>query len=337
MKVYCGLPRDNLKDIPKLAKAAEELGFDGISFGELAHDSFLLSTLALEHTKKIKVGTSIAIAFARSPMVSAYMSWDLQRMSDGRFELGLGSQVKGHNERRFGVQWSAPAPRIKEYVESIRAIWDCWQNGSQLNYQGKHYSITLMTPEFNPGPLDCEQPPIYIAAVGEAMTRVAGNVCDGILLHSFNNKRYVDEIILPNIEEGANSSGRNIEDISVSGGGMIATGATEEQVAQQREICRKRISFYGSTRSYKTVMDMHEWGDTCLRLHEMSKEGKWDEMPNLIDDTMVDTFSVSVTYKEIGPSLKERFGEYASRISIGLPSDVKDYNDVGDLLSYLHK
>ena len=194
-----------------------------------------------------------------------------------------------------------------------------------------------MTPEFNPGPLDCEQPPIYIAAVGEAMTRVAGNVCDGILLHSFNNKRYVDEIILPNIEEGANSSGRNIEDISVSGGGMIATGATEEQVAQQREICRKRISFYGSTRSYKTVMDMHEWGDTCLRLHEMSKEGKWDEMPNLIDDTMVDTFSVSGTYKEIGPSLKERFGGYASRISIGLPSDVKDYNDVGDLLSYLHK
>ena len=223
MKVYCGLPRDNLKEIPKLAQAAEELGFDGISFGELAHDSFLLSTLALEHTKKIKVGTSIAIAFARSPMVSAYMSWDLQRMSDGRFELGLGSQVKGHNERRFGVQWSAPAPRIKEYVESIRAIWDCWQNGSQLNYQGKHYSITLMTPEFNPGPLDCEQPPIYIAAVGEAMTRVAGNVCDGILLHSFNNKRYVDEVILPNIKEGANSYGRNLEDISVSGGGMIAT------------------------------------------------------------------------------------------------------------------
>ena len=173
MKVYCDIPSYDLKNVPELAKRAEELGFDGISFGELAHDSFLLSTLALEHTKKLKVATGIAIAFARSPMVCAYMAWDLQRMSDGRFELGLGSQVKGHNERRFSVKWSAPAPRLKEYVESIKAIWDCWQNGTQLDYQGEHYGFTLMTPEFDPGPLECDHPPVYIAAVGPGMTRVA--------------------------------------------------------------------------------------------------------------------------------------------------------------------
>lgn len=337
MKVYCDIPSYDLKNVPELAKRAEELGFDGISFGELAHDSFLLSTLALEHTKKLKVATGIAIAFARSPMVCAYMAWDLQRMSDGRFELGLGSQVKGHNERRFSVKWSAPAPRLKEYVESIKAIWDCWQNGTQLDYQGEHYGFTLMTPEFDPGPLECDHPPVYIAAVGPGMTRVAAASSDGVLLHTFNNKRYVDEMILPQVSQGANRSGRKSEEIFVSGGGMIAVGSSEEEVQSAREVYRKRISFYGSTRSYKTVMDMYEWGDTCLRLHEMSKEGKWDEMPNLIDDTMLDTFCVSGTYKNIGPSLKARYGDYASRISIKLPNDEKAYSDVGDLINYLHE
>ncbi|MBH51654.1 MAG: LLM class F420-dependent oxidoreductase [Chloroflexi bacterium] len=337
MKVYCDIASYDLKNVPELAKRAEELGFDGISFGELAHDSFLLSTLALEHTKRLKVATGIAIAFARSPMVCAYMAWDLQRMSDGRFELGLGSQVKGHNERRFSVNWSAPAPRLKEYVESIKAIWDCWQNGTHLDYRGEHYGFTLMTPEFDPGPLECAPPPVYIAAVGPGMTRVAAASSDGVLLHTFNNKRYVDEIILPQVSQGANRSGIKSEEVFVSGGGMIAVGASEEEVQSAREVYRKRISFYGSTRSYKTVMDMYEWGDTCLRLHEMSKEGKWDEMPNLIDDTMLDTFCVSGTYKNIGPSLKARYGDYASRISIKLPSDEKAYSDVGDLINYLHE
>lgn len=339
MEVYCHLRSadlDDLRNIPQIAKNAENLGFDGISFSELAHDPFFPALLALEHTTNIKVGTSIAIAFARSPMLSAYMAWDLQRMSDGRFELGLGTQVKGHNERRFSVGWASPAPRLKEYVESIRAIWDCWQNGSKLNYQGKHYSIDLMTPEFNPGPLESELPKISIAAVGPVMSKVAGSVCDGIILHSFNNRKYVDQVILPKLQEGIASAGRLSDEVFISGGGMIATGPTEEEVMSEREICRSRISFYGSTRSYKTVMDMYGWGDTCLNLHQMSREGKWKEMVGLIDDEILDTFSVSGTYKQIGPGLKDRF-RYASRIDLGLPSNEKDYSELSDLLEYLHK
>ncbi|MCH2525781.1 MAG: TIGR03617 family F420-dependent LLM class oxidoreductase [Dehalococcoidia bacterium] len=340
MEVYCHLrsgDQEDLRLIPKIAQTAEELGFDGISFSELAHDPFFPSIMAIEHTEKIRVATSIAIAFARSPMLSAYMAWDLQKMSDGRFELGLGTQVKGHNERRFSVPWYAPAPRMKEYVESIKSIWDCWQNGAELNYQGKHYSIDLMTPEFNPGKLDCDMPTISIAAVGPVMSKVAGSVCDGIILHSFNNNRYVEKVVLPNVEIGAKSNGRTMDDISIVAGGMIATGGDEEEVMLQREVCRKRISFYGSTRSYKSVMDMHEWGDTCLELHEMSKQGKWQEMPSLINESILDTFSVSGAYKDIGPALKERYGAYSSRISLGFPSDESSHSDLANLLRYLHE
>lgn len=337
MRVYGGLRSYDLTEIPKQAQRAEALGFDGISFGELSHDVFLLAALALEHTSRITVGTSIAIAFPRSPMIVASSSWDLQRMSSGRFQLGLGTQVKGHNERRFSVKWSPPAPRMREYTESLRAIWDCWQNGTTLNYEGNHYSFTLMTPEFNPGPNDSPPPPVYFAAVGPAMCRTAGEVADGILLHSFNTQRYTEEVIMPKIEEGAKRAGRSINDVMIAGGGMIATGANDEEVHLGRENSRRRISFYGSTRTYKGVLDMHEWGDTCLRLHELSRQGKWDEMPNLIDDTMLDTFCVSGTYDEIGPKLKSRFGPFASRLSLGVPSDARDDDKLGALLDDLHK
>lgn len=337
MNVYGGLRSFDLRELPAQAKRAEALGFDGVSFGELAHDVFLLAAVALEHTTRINVGTSIAIAFPRSPMVVGYTSWDLQRMSDGRFELGLGTQVKGHNERRFSVEWSPPAPRMKEYIQSLRSIWDCWQNGAPLKYQGRHYSFTLMTPEFNPGPNPSPRPPVYTAAVGAAMCRMAGEVADGILLHSFGTKRYTDEVIIPSIEQGARRGGRALGDLMISGGSMIATGGTEEEVHAARENSRRRISFYGSTRTYKPVLDMHEWGDTCLRLHELSIQGKWDEMPGLIDDTVLDTFCVSGTYGEIAPKLKDRFGSYASRISLNVPDNSRHDDKLGALLEELRK
>ncbi|MBI4339616.1 MAG: TIGR03617 family F420-dependent LLM class oxidoreductase, partial [Chloroflexi bacterium] len=270
MKVYGGLGSYDLRGIPAQARRAEALGFDGVSFGEMAHDVFLLAALALEHTQRIQVGTSVAMAFPRSPMVVAYTAWDLQRMSGGRFELGLGTQVKGHNERRFSVKWTAPAPRMRDYIGSLKAIWDCWQHGGPLQYEGQHYAFSLMTPEFNPGPIEAPPPPVYVAAVGPAMCRMAGEAADGLLMHSFNTRRYTEEVVLPMVEQGAKRAGRSASDVMVSSGGMIATGASEAEVHAARENSRRRIAFYGSTRTYKGVLDLHEWGDTCLRLHELS-------------------------------------------------------------------
>ncbi|MBI4197992.1 MAG: TIGR03617 family F420-dependent LLM class oxidoreductase [Chloroflexi bacterium] len=337
MKVYGGLRSYDLKEVPAQAQRAEALGFDGVSFGELAHDVFLLCALALEHTSRLRIGTSIAIAFPRSPMIVAHTAWDLQRMSGGRFELGLGTQVKGHNERRFSVPWSPPAPRIREYIQSLRAIWDCWQNGAPLDYQGRHYTFTLMTPEFNPGPIDAPSPPVYLAAVGQAMCRAAGEAADGLLMHSFNTRRYTEEVVLPMVAQGAKRAGRPLDSLMVSAGGMIATGATEAQVHAARENSRRRIAFYGSTRTYKAVLDAHEWGDTCLRLHELSLQGKWSEMPKLVDDTMLDTFCVSGAYDQIGPRLKERFGAYAQRIGLGLPENPRHEDRLGALIEELHR
>ncbi len=337
MYVYGGLRTYDLKEVPAQAQRAEALGFDGIGFGELAHDVFLLAAMALEHTQRLRVGTSIAIAFPRSPMIVAYTSWDLQRMSGGRFELGLGTQVKGHNERRFSVPWSAPAPRMREYIQSLRAIWDCWQHGTPLDYRGQHYTFTLMTPEFNPGPIGTPPPPVYVAAVGPAMCRAAGEAADGLLMHSFNTRRYTEEVVMPMVAQGSKRAGRSPSDVLVTGGGMIATGATEAEVVASRENSRRRIAFYGSTRTYKGVWDVHEWGDTCLRLHDLSIKGKWAEMPRLIDDTMLDTFCVSGTYDQIGPKLKERFGPYSQRISLGLPEDPRQEDRLGALLEELHR
>ncbi len=338
MKVYTGLPARELSEVPGQARRAEALGFDGVSFGELAHDVFLLAALAVEHTNRVAVATSIAIAFPRSPMIVAHTSWDLQRLSGGRFELGLGTQVKGHNERRFSVQWVPPAPRIREYAQSLRAIWDCWQNGTPLDYRGRHYSFTLMTPEFNPGPIEHPDVPVYVAAVGSVMCRVAGEVFDGILLHGFTTPRYTQEVILPMVEQGATRTGRSVDkDVTVSGGGFIATGATEEEVHRNREVIRRRISFYGSTRTYKTVLDLHGWGDTCLKLHEMSVKGQWDDMPGQITDPMLDTFCISGTYDEIAPKMKERYEAFASRISLAMPADPRYDDRMGALVEEIHR
>ena len=331
MKVYTSLPVEELREIPAQAQRAEALGFDGIAFSELAHDVFLEVALALEHTERIHAGPAITIAFARSPMAIAYASWDLQRLSNGRFELGLGTQVKGHNERRFSVPWTPPAPRMREYAQALRAIWDCYQNGTPLSYQGKHYSFTLMTPEFSPGKIDHPNIPIYIAAVGAAMSRVTGEAYDGVLPHSFTTPKYFQEVTLPQLEEGARRAGRTASDLMIDGGGFIATGPTEETVHRARETIRYRIAWYGSTRTYKVVMDLHEWGDTCLKLHELSVAKDWKAMPKLVTDTMLDTFCISGTYDEIVPKMRERYSSDVSRISLAMPADHRLDDRVGAL------
>jgi probable F420-dependent oxidoreductase len=326
-KVDTGMYAGKLEEAADVARRAEEMGYSGISTAETAHDSFLPLVIAAEHTERIQIGTSVAIAFPRSPMVTAMISWDLQRFSKGRFILGMGTQVKGHNQRRFSVPWSPPAPRIKEYVESLRAIWNSFQTGEPLNYVGEHYSFTLMTPNFNPGPIEHPHVPVHIAAVNERNAYVAGRVCDGIKLHGFNTMKYTRDVLLPQVEKGLAESGRTRDQFEICGGGFLATGKTWDDCERALQDVKRQISFYGSTRTYQRVFDHHGWGDTTARLHEMSLQGKWEEMPGVIPDDMVEEFAVVAPYDKVVDALKERYGGVCDRIGFGAPIRTPDDAD----------
>ena len=299
MKINTGLPAEDLNAVGPAAKAIEALGFSGVSTQENRQDAFLPLAVAATSTSSLELRTSIAIAFARSPMVAANMSWDIQRASKGRFTLGIGSQVKGHNVRRFSVPWSAPAPRMREYVQALRAIWDCWANGTPLDYQGEHYQFSLMTPNFTPEPCEQGVPKVQIAAVGPAMMKVAAEECDGVMLHVFCTGKYLEEVIMPRLNKGLENSGRTRADFEISGGGFIATGADDEAVHRMFEWVRKRVGFYGSTPSYWPVFEQHGWEDLGHKLNDMSKKGQWDDMTQAVSDDVVHEFCVTGRYDQI--------------------------------------
>ncbi|MGB0996806.1 MAG: TIGR03617 family F420-dependent LLM class oxidoreductase [Pseudomonadales bacterium] len=319
MKVNTGIPVHDLKAVGAAAMAVEANGFSGISTQENRQDAFLPLAVAAAHTENLELRTSIAIAFARSPMVAANMSWDLQRASNGNFTLGLGSQVKGHNVRRFSVPWSAPAPRMREYVQSIRAIWDCWKNGTPLDYQGEHYQFSLMTPNFTPEPLNGELPKIQIAAVGPAMMKVAAEECDGVMLHAFCTRKYLDEIILPKLEKGLDAKDKARSDFEISGGGFIVTGKDDEAVNKMFEWVRMRVGFYGSTPSYWPVFEAHGWQDLGQKLNEMSKKGQWQDMTKEISDEVVHEFCAVGRHDQIHSAIQQRFGGAVDVLA--LPAD----------------
>ena len=319
MKVNTGIPVHDLKAVGAAAQMAEATGFSGISTQENRQDPFLPLAVAAAHTEDLELRTSIAIAFARSPMVAANMSWDLQRASNGNFTLGLGSQVKGHNVRRFSVPWSAPAPRMREYVQAIRAIWDCWKNGTPLDYQGEHYQFSLMTPNFTPEPLDGELPKIQIAAVGPAMMKVAAEECDGVMLHAFCTRKYLDEVILPKLQQGLNAKGKARTDFEISGGGFLVTGKDDEAVDKMFEWVRMRVGFYGSTPSYWPVFEAHGWQDLGQKLNDMSKKGQWQDMTKEISDDVVHEFCAVGRFDEIEKEISRRFAGPIDVIS--MPSD----------------
>ena len=275
--------------------------------------------LAAEHTSNIDLVTSIALAFARSPMDSAYIGWDLQQLSGGRFVLGLGSQVRGHIVRRYNMDWSAPARRMRDYVLAMRAVWDYWQNGGKLDFKSDHFNFNLMPPFFNPGPIEHPDVRVYLAAVNPLMLRVAGEVCDGVLLHPFNTARYTEETVLANIRRGAESAGRTLADVDVSAGILLATGANDEEIAASRQQMKARIAFYGSTRVYAPVLNTHGWNDTAQKLYRMSVDGQWAEMPGEITDEMLETFAVTGTYDEIVDKIKARFGSFADSTTFSIP------------------
>lgn len=303
------------------ANKAEANGYDLVSCGELAHDSILTMALAATQTEKIDLLTSVTIAFPRSPMVLAMEAWDIQRLSKGRFNIGLGSQVKGHNERRFGGSWSAAAPRMKEYVQMMKAVWASWQDGEPAEFIGKEYRYTLMTPNFNPGPLDFPKPKIYLAAVGPAMARVAGEVADGLLPHGgIMTDKYMREVMLPNVKIGLDRSGRTWDDIEIASSGYLAMGDTDEEISQALEQYRQPLSFYGSTRSYHHVLRLHDLEDLGMRLHKLSLEGNWEEMRNIITEDDLLKLAQTCRYDDYPDFLAEH-REYASQTGFSMKSE----------------
>jgi probable F420-dependent oxidoreductase len=314
-KVNYTLNEDTLANAEAAALRAERLGFDGIDFPESAHDAFLPCLIAAGRTSRLKVATAVAIAFPRSPMVAAMLAWDLQAYSKGRFTLGLGTQVKGHNQRRFSVPWSPPAPRLRDYVKSLRAIWASFQTGEKLSYVGEHYSFTLMNPNFNPGPIDYPAPPVHLAALNERNARVAGEVADGIRLHPLNSPGYLRDILLPSIEKGLAVSGRTLESFEVCGGGLLATGQTWSEVEQNLEGVKRWLSFYGSTRSYQGVLNHEGWLHMTAQLHEMSLKGQWREMQALIPEDMARQFAIVAPYDQLAQACRERFAGVVNTLS----------------------
>ena len=323
MKFDAVLPPTGLKDVPAIAKAAEEIGFDALWTQETQHDPFLPCALIAEHTTRLHFGTGIAVAFARSPANIAYTAWDLAAQANGRFILGLGTQVKAHIERRFGQPWpESVTGKLREQIQVIRALWDCWQNGTKLNYRGEYYKITLMSPFFNPGPhpsplLQGEGSlgpiPIYIAGVNPGLAKLAGELCEGFHVHPFHSVRYLREVILPAMEEGSNKERRERKDINVAVTPFVAT--TPEEI----DFARQQISFYASTPSYRTVMALHGWSDIAEKLSAHAARGEWTEMPRLVTDEMLHEFAVVTEENKVADELKKRYEGIADRLALYTP------------------
>jgi probable F420-dependent oxidoreductase len=316
MRVFTMLPQKHWREAGPAARAAEAAGFDAVMTVELGHDVFTPLAVAALETSRLELTPSIAVAFPRSPTVLAQQAWDLQANSGGRFVLGLGSQVKGHNERRFGIPWTAPAPRLKDYVRALRAIWRCWETRGKLDYQGSHYKLTLMTPDFSPEPTGLPMVPITISAVGDAMLRVAGEVADGVRLHPICSRKYLEQVCLPQIAEGLRRGKRARQNFDIHGGGFVATGADDAAVEKAMEEVRRRVGFYGSTRSYYPILALHGLEDLGLKLHRMSVEGKWTEMAAQVPDDVVRIFAACGTYDSIATEIAARFGGAADAIDL---------------------
>ena len=319
MKTQVSITGTPYGEIGAQMSALETSGFSAVTTQENRFNPFLPLSVAAVQSSKIEMRTSVAIAFARSPMASANLGWDLNLASQGRFTLGLGSQVKGHNVRRFSVPWTPPAPRMREYVQAVRAIWDCWQNGTTLDYQGDHYQFTLMTPNFTPPPQTHGLPRIQIAAVGPVMMKVAAEECDGAMLHGFCTRKYLADVIVPKFAKALEGAGKNRADFEMSGGGFVATGETDEEVSKTFEWIRQRVGFYGSTPSYWPVFEVHGLEDLGLKLNDMSKKGQWDAMTGEVSDEVVRMFAAVGRFDEIKAALADRFGGLVDMV--GMPED----------------
>jgi probable F420-dependent oxidoreductase len=315
-----------MKEIAATAHALEDLGVDGILVPEAGgHDPFFPLLIAAENTTRVGLRTGIAVAFPRSPMVMAQIAWDLQRYSGGRFRLGLGTQVKGQNERRYAAPWTAPpGPRLREYLLCLQAMFATFQNPAAPRFfEGKHYQFTLMPEFFNPGPIDHPHVPIEVAAVNPYLSRLAGEICDGIFPHPICTPRYLREVMLPEVERGARRAGRTLADVAVLISPMVAIGRDREEVARKRRYLTQRLGFYASTRLYHAPVALHGFQEVGTALFELSMAGKWREMVPLVSDAMFDAFAIAGTIDEVGPQLRERWGGLAATIHLDLPPEIR--------------
>jgi probable F420-dependent oxidoreductase len=318
MKVDGGISYELDKTVES-AKEAEAAGYDAIWTAETSHDPFFPLLLAAEHTQNMELGTGIAVAFARNPMTLANVAYDLQRYSGGRFILGLGSQIKPHITKRFSMEWSHPAPRMREMISAIKHIWGAWDGEHKLDFQGDFYTHTLMTPFFDPGPNPHGHAKIFLAGVGELMTEVAGEVCDGFICHGFTTERYLREVTLPALERGRAKAGKTLEGFEIAGPSFVVTGNDAEEMEKAAVGTRQQIAFYGSTPAYRGVLELHGWGGLQEELNALSKQGQWKEMGELIDDDMLNTFAVVAEPEAVAPELGKRYGDVIGRISFYVP------------------
>ncbi len=303
--------------IPDHIRKLEAQGYDGAGTAEMNHDPFFPLLLAAEHSESIELHTGIAVAFARSPMVLANLGHDLNAYSGGRFTMGLGSQIRPHIAKRFSMPWGAPAAQMRELIQAMRAIWANWYQGETLRFEGKYYNHTLMTPAFTPDNTDHGAPKVILAAVGPIMTEVAGEVADGLIIHPFSNEKYIREVTLPAVDKGLAKSGRSRDDFEITYSPFIISGKDEQAFEAQKTATRQRIAFYGSTPAYKNVLGVHGWGDMQSELNTMSKQGKWQEMGNLISDEMLEVFGVMDEPKNIVAEIKNRYGDFTDRTDGG--------------------
>ncbi len=326
MHLDAALPPIHLKHVPEIARAAEEMGFAALWSTETQHDPFLPQALIAEHTQTMQMGTAIAVSFARSPANLAYTAWDLAAQSNGRFILGLGTQVKAHIERRFGMPWpESPVKKMREQIEAIRAFWDCWQNNSKLNFRGEYYRLSLMSPFFNPGPLALTPSPspdsgrgepaipIYLAGVNTGLAKLAGELCDGFLVHPLNSPRYLEEVVLPAIAEGeAKTNGEKQKTV-------ISVTAFAASTPEEQNFARAQVAFYASTPSYRPVMTLHGWEEVAEQLSAHAAKGEWGEMFGLVTDEILAAFCVTAPAADLAQAIQERYAGIANRITLYIP------------------
>ncbi len=319
MKIDAALLVHDLNQMPAVARFADDAGFDGIWTFETSHEPFLPLVLAAEHSSRMSVGTSIAVAFPRSPTILAQIAWDLARFSRGRFILGLGTQVKGHNERRFGVKWENPVEKMREVILAVRAIWDCWQNRTRLNFQGQFFKLNLMTPFFSPEPHQYHRIPIFVAGVNRRMCQLAGELCEGFHAHPLHSARYLRERVLPNIEIGLMQSGRQRHSIEISSSIFVIPTDNPAEAAKYESEIREQISFYASTPPYRPVFDLEGWGNAADELKALASRGKWSEMPALITDEMLDRFALRGTWVDLPEKVLKKYDGLLDRVSYYFP------------------
>ncbi len=313
-----------ISDIVADAKAMEDLGFDGIMAPEAGHDPYLPLVLAAEHTQRVKLGTNVAVAFPRSPMATAQVAWDLQNFSDGRHILGLGTQVKAHNERRYSTPWPCPpVPRLREYVQCMRAIFETFQSGKVCKFEGEHYQFSMINDVFNPGPIAHPEIPIFLAAATPTMAKLCGEISDGVLLHPIDTFAFTKGVILKKVEEGAAKAGRKRADIEIVGSPFLVTGENEEEIEKAKAAARQRVAFYGSTPTYQPVFRFHGWEDIGQQLHAYSRERKWADMPGLISDELLNQFAVIATYDELADKLKALSAGVFDTVLLDLPPKLR--------------